>query len=192
MRDHYRVVHASLEHVSVLPDIERSAATLFIDAVPAALLEHVTPVSVLLGSQQEGALWVALGQNDEPVGFVRIVVAGPRVHLAELDVLPAHGRRGVGSSLVRAVVDWACAVHAREITLTTYRDLPWNAPFCSRLGFAIVPEGDWDADLRHRFEEEAGLESERARRVVMRKRLDTAPQALHSDRGGPHGTHRSA
>ncbi|MHB1137208.1 MAG: GNAT family N-acetyltransferase [Coriobacteriia bacterium] len=183
MRDHYRVVPASPEHVSALPEIERAAATLFEDAVPAALLEHATPVHVLFGSQQTGTLWVALGQNDEPVGFARAVVDGPRVHLAELDVLPAHGRRGVGSSLVRAVTEWARAVHAREVTLTTYRDLPWNAPFYARLGFTVVPEDDWDADLRHRFDEEAGLESERSRRVVMRRPLDSASQAAQSEPG---------
>ncbi|MHB1018375.1 MAG: GNAT family N-acetyltransferase [Coriobacteriia bacterium] len=190
MRDSYRVISASPEHVAALSGIERAAATLFGDAVPAALLEHVTPVSVLLGSQQAGTLWVALGQNDEPVGFARAVVEGPRVHLAELDVLPAHGRRGVGSSLVRAVADWACAVHAQEITLTTYRDLPWNAPFYARLGFTIVPEDDWDADLHHRFDEEAGLESERARRVVMRRRLDTDSQSPQSELGPTDRTSR--
>lgn len=89
-------------------------------------------------------------------------------------MLPAHGRRGVGTALVRAVDDWARSSHFLEITLTTHRDLPWNAPFYARLGFTFVPESEWDSDIHHRFEEEAGLESERARRVVMRKRLATA------------------
>jgi len=171
MRDSYKVVPASSEHVSMLPAIERSAAAVFGDAVPAELLEHVTPESVFLAAQRDGTLWVALWADDQPIGFARVVVTGARVHLAELDVLPAHGRRGVGTALVRAIDDWACSGHFSEITLTTYRDLPWNAPFYARLGFTFVPESDWDADTRRRFEEEAGLESERPRRVVMRKRL---------------------
>jgi len=170
----YRVVSASPAHVSSLPAIERSAATLFRDAVPAELLEHATPESDLLDAQREGTLWVALGPDDEPVGFARVVVAGTRVHLAELDVLPAHGRRGIGTALVRTVEHWATSGEFSEVTLTTYRDLPWNAPFYVRLGFTIVPESEWDADMRRRFEEEAGLESERARRVVMRRRRHTA------------------
>lgn len=175
-----RVILALPEHVSDLPQIERAAAELFGDAVPAALLEHVTPESVFLAAQRDATLWVALGPDDRPVGFIRVVVTGPRVHLAELDVLPAHGRRGVGTTLVRTVEDWAASGHFAEITLTTYRDLPWNAPFYAGLGFDVVPESEWDAETRRRFEEEAGLESERVRRVVMRKRPGTAtPGALN-------------
>ncbi|MCK8115934.1 GNAT family N-acetyltransferase, partial [Anaerosoma tenue] len=171
MGDSYRVGPALPEHACSLPHIERAAADLFGDAVPAELLENVTPESVFLAAQQDGTLWVALGPDDRPVGFIRVVVTGQRVHLAELDVLPAHGRRGIGTALVRAVGDWAHSEHFTEITLTTYRDLPWNAPFYAGLGFDVVPESEWDAETRRRFEEEAGLESERARRVVMRKRL---------------------
>ncbi len=183
MRGSYQVVPASSEHVGQLSAIERSAGTVFGDAVPAELLEHVTPESVLRAAQEEGTLWVALGPDGEPVGFARAVVADRRAHLAELDVLPAHGRRGVGTALVRVVEDWAYSSGISEITLTTYRDLPWNAPFYARLGYAVVPESDWDADMRGRFEAEAGPDSERAKRVVMHRILGTAQQAL------PAGTH---
>ena len=112
MRDSYRVVPASLGQISLLPSIERSAAELFGDAVPAELLEHVTDEATFLHAQQSGTLWVALGQDDEPVGFARVVVTGEGVHLAELDVLPAHGRRGVGTSLMQAVEVWACSIQS--------------------------------------------------------------------------------
>lgn len=174
MPDSYRVVLASPEHVSSLPDVERSAATLFANAVPEELLEHVTPESDFGDAQRDGMLWVALDPDDDPVGFVRVVVANARVHLAELDVLPAHGRRGIGTALVRTVQAWADSREFSEVTLTTYRDLPWNAPFYAQLGFTIVPESEWDADMRHRFDMEIGLESERTRRVVMHRRRDTA------------------
>ncbi len=174
MRDQYRVVPASAVHTALLPTIEQSAATLFGDAVPAELLEHVTPESIFLTAQRNGTLWVALGPDDVPVGFARVVVTGARVHLAELDVLPDHGRRGVGTALVGVVEDWACSNGFSEITLTTYRDVPWNAPFYARMGFTVVPVTEWDADMRDRFEEEAGLDSERAKRVVMHRRLDSA------------------
>ncbi|MDO8848273.1 MAG: GNAT family N-acetyltransferase [Coriobacteriia bacterium] len=174
MRGSYRVLSASPEHVPSLPSIERSAAALFGDAVPAALLEHVTPESVFLAAQEQGTLWVALGPVDQPVGFARAVATDQRVHLAELDVLPAHGHRGVGAALVRAVEDWAYSNGLSEITLTTYRDLPWNAPFYARLGYTVVPEAEWDADMRGRFEAEAGLDSERTKRVVMSRSLGSA------------------
>jgi 4-diphosphocytidyl-2-C-methyl-D-erythritol kinase len=174
MRGSYRVVSASLDQVATLPEIERSAASLFGEDVPSKLLEITTPESVLFAAQRDGTLWVAVGSDDEPVGFARVTIEADRVHLAELDVLPSHGRRGIGTALVQTVETWARANDYSEITLTTYRDMPWNAPFYTGLGFVVVPQCDWDADLRGRFEQEAGLDSERTRRVVMRKCLGTA------------------
>lgn len=170
----YRVLPATSEHPPLLPEIERSAASLFGDAVPAQLLETTTPEPVLIAAQREGTLWVAVGPDDQPVGFARVEVEGTRAHLAELDVLPAHGRRGVGTTLVQAAERWALSNGFTELTLTTYRDFPWNEPFYAGLGFEVVPECDCDGDLLRRFDQEAGVDSERARRVVMRKRLVTA------------------
>jgi GNAT superfamily N-acetyltransferase len=174
MRGLYEVTAATPEHLPSLPQIERSAASLFGDDVPAQLLETVTSPPVFAAAQRSGLLWVALGPGDEPVGFARVESDGSRAHLAELDVLPAHGRRGVGTALVRQVEVWALSNDVVELTLTTYREFPWNAPFYARLGFTAVPESDLDTDLLLRFEREAGAASERSRRVVMRKRLCTA------------------
>jgi hypothetical protein len=74
---------------------------------------------------------------------------------------------------VRQVEVWALSNDVVELTLTTYREFPWNVPFYARLGFTAVPESDLDTDLLMRFEREAGAASERSRRVVMRKRLCT-------------------
>jgi len=174
MSGSYRVVFAASKHVPLLPEIERLAASLFGDDVPPRLLEVTTPESVFLAAQRGNTLWVALGPDDDPVGFARVEVEGKRVHLSELDVIPAHGRRGVGTALVQMVEAWARSNDFAELTLTTYRDLPWNGPFYLGLGFEVVPESGWDADLLRRFEREAGLDSERSRRVVMRKGIGTA------------------
>lgn len=170
----YTVVPATPQHLPAIPAIERSAASLFGEGFPPELREHTTPQSVLLAAQSEGRLWVAIAPDGELVGCVCVVLEGAGVHLGELDVLPAHGRRGIGTALVKTAECWARSHGYSEITLTTYRDLPFNAPFYARLGFSIVPESEWDMGLRRLFEEEAGLESERAKRVVMRMLLDTA------------------
>ena len=176
MKGVHHVVPATAGHVPALPEIERSAATLFGDDVPAQLVETVTPTSLLAAAQRDGTLWVAIGPDDQPVGFARLELVDKRAHLAELDVFPAHGRRGVGTALLRTVEAWALSNGFSELTLTTYREFPWNEPFYARLGYEVVPERDLDDDLRERFEQEAGMESEQARRVVMRKRLGTVPR----------------
>ena len=51
---------------------------------------------------------------------------------------PDHGRRGLGRALVGAVCDWARKERFEIITLTTYRDVPWNGPLYESLGFATI------------------------------------------------------
>ena len=38
-----------------------------------------------------------------------------------------------------ALEEHARGIGATQVTLTTYRDLPWNAPFYRRLGFMEPP-----------------------------------------------------
>ena len=47
---------------------------------------------------------------------------------------------------MRAAVDWAAADGYGELTLATYRDVPWNAPFYASEGFVLIgPVDDWYA-----------------------------------------------
>ncbi len=174
MCTHYVVRLAGPEHTDQLPAIERAAATRFGDSLPESVLEHVTPVDNLRAAQQAGLLWVALEPAGAPVGFAVASVGGRRVHLEELDVLPTHGCKGIGSALIEAVEDYALKRDCIEITLTTFRDVPWNAPFYARVGFEAIPEQELDAELSRRLSDEAALGLERSRRVAMRKPLAEA------------------
>jgi GNAT superfamily N-acetyltransferase len=118
-----------------------------------------------------GLLWVALDAAGTPVGFAVASVHGRRVHLDELDVLPEHGRKGVGSALVGSVEDHAVDSGCTEITLTTFGDIPWNAPFYASIGFEVIPEQDLDVELLRRLSAETELGLHRSRRVAMRKPL---------------------
>jgi GNAT superfamily N-acetyltransferase len=60
------------------------------------------------------------------------------LHIWEMDVLPAFQRRGIGAGLVRAAQIDARNSGFRALTLTTFRDVAWNAPFYARLGFEEV------------------------------------------------------
>ena len=42
-------------------------------------------------------------------------------------------RQGIGSALVRAAMREAWELGYDRLSLTTYRDLPWNGPFYARL-----------------------------------------------------------
>jgi GNAT superfamily N-acetyltransferase len=64
-------------------------------------------------------------------------------HLEELDVLPAHGRKGLGSELLDTVCTWAKQAGYSAVTLTTFRDIPWNAPFYEHRGFQVVSPSEF-------------------------------------------------
>lgn len=172
MDANYTVEQARPEHLPALSDIERAAATLFRGwSVPRSVLEESTPLEVFQAAQAAGLLWVAVSDRRRPVGFALVEWEGNRAHLEEMDVHPRHGRRGIGSALVEAVCAWARERGCESITLTTYKDMPWNRPFYARLGFEVLGPADLTSELRERVEAEAARGLEPARRVVMRRVL---------------------
>jgi GNAT superfamily N-acetyltransferase len=83
---------------------------------------------------------VVLVVRTPAAGFASVAIVDGTAHLSQLAVLPAEGRRGLGTALVVAVFEWARAGGFDTVTLTTFRDVPWNAPFYERMGFRPVAE----------------------------------------------------
>jgi len=170
----YRVVLARPNDPDDLPAIELAAARLLEGQAPQSVLREVTSTQDFRRAQRLGHLWVALGA-DVPVGFAHVTILEPNAaHLAELDVHPDHGRRGVGTRLVRAVCRWAGEQGYAAVTLTTFRDVPWNMPFYSRLGFEEIPASARTPALQAVLDREAEHGFDRARRVAMRYRVIAA------------------
>lgn len=169
----YSIAPARVRDIGALAEIERAAARLLEGHAPRAVIDEVTDESELLEAQHAGLLWVAL-LGDEPVGFALVSLLGHgSPHLEEIDVHPRHGRQGVGAALVRAVCDWASRAGHVEVTLTTFRSLPWNMPFYARLGFREVAADEVSPELRAVVEDETARGLDPARRVVMRYRIDS-------------------
>lgn len=70
------------------------------------------------------------------VGFVHVLEIDRSAHLEQVSVLPRFGGRGIGRMLVEAAKSEAASRGHRALTLRTYRDVPWNAPFYATCGFA--------------------------------------------------------
>lgn len=170
------IVPARASDVAALPAIELAAARLLEGYAPASVLVETTAEDELRRALTEERLWVARA-GDTPVGFALAQLPSPgRAHLAEVDVLPSHGRRGLGAALVLAVCDWAARRGCTEVTLTTFRDVPWNMPFYAKLGFVEIPGAELDAALAEIVRDEEARGLSRERRVVMRRPL-RSPQA---------------
>ena len=169
MRPVYRVVHARQHDLPLLPAIELAAARMLTGHAPAAVLAETTTQFQFRDAWRHRRLWVALA-DQMPVGFAHVVVHEPRVaHLEELDVDPKHGRRGLGRWLIATVCAWAAEHGYGAVTLTTFRDVPWNMPFYERLGFAVVPSGEISPALLSVVIDEYRRGLDPQRRVVMRR-----------------------
>ena len=119
---------------------------------------------------EPGFLLVA---GDPAIGFAHVVDMESHAHLAQISVHPDHGRRGTGAALLEAAAERAALKGHGSITLTTYADLPWNAPFYARHGFVELAEGDPRTAAQRAISEEEerlGLEKH-GRRVWMRRTL---------------------
>jgi len=165
----YMITAARPEDLAWLPAIELAAARLLEGHAPEAVLNETTSLEVLNAAQRDGHLWVA-SIDDVPVGFAHVkVIERDAVHLQEIDVHPDHGRRGIGAKLVLRVCEWAASQGYESITLTTFRDVPWNRPFYARLGFAVVPPEELSDALRTVVDDETRRGIDPSRRVVMKR-----------------------
>lgn len=104
---------------------------------------------------------------DDPVsGFAHVLELEGIAHLEQLAVRPSSFRRGVGTALVLAAMAETGRRGYPELSLCTYADVAWNAPFYRRLGFEEVADlGPVHRRMRE-HEELIGLDRH-GRRVVM-------------------------
>ena len=71
---------------------------------------------------------VVFASGEPVVGFVSVELVDDEAHIAQLSVLPELGRRGIGGALLDEAVSWARGQALEGVTLTPFRDVPWNAP----------------------------------------------------------------
>ena len=139
LRSGYQIRSARAEELPLLSHIERSAARLFL-GTPYSFLVDAEPLPLDFVRQQfqAGQVWVAVDRHEAVVGYAIACEVDETLYLQQIDVAPQHGRRGIGSALVGAVCAWAKHHSYCIVSLSTFRDIPWNAPFYSKLGFSLL------------------------------------------------------
>lgn len=85
-----------------------------------------------------GPTWMAVDAQDAPLGFIHMSEMSQGHHIEELSVLPAHGRKGIGTALLEHVIAEATKAGAFAVTLATDIHVPWNAPYYEKHGFEAV------------------------------------------------------
>ena len=121
--------------------------------------------------RKAGRAWVTTDRDGHPVGFVVVDLIDGGAHVEEISVLPELGGKGHGMALMRHVEGWARRKGLATVTLTTFRDVPWNRPWYERRGYRVLGEDEWTPGLVARREEEAAHGLDPDQRVVMAKAL---------------------
>lgn len=122
-------------------NIERSAGKIF-SAWDMAEIAQDEPLSIaeLTGYCNLQHLWVAVDESDHPIAYIIVDMVDDLPHIEQVSVHEDHSGKKIGRHLIEEVVAWANEQQMAALTLTTFRDIPWNAPYYERCGFVVIPE----------------------------------------------------
>ncbi|MEU5012529.1 GNAT family N-acetyltransferase [Streptomyces sp. NPDC021749] len=113
-----------------------------------------------------------------PVGYLLREPVDGCTHIEQVSVHPDHARRGIGRALIdRAERDGGPV----PLTLTTFAEVPWNAPYYARLGFRVLSDAELTPGLRAVRAHEAALGLDRWPRVCMRREPRGLPAGAEED-----------
>jgi GNAT superfamily N-acetyltransferase len=156
-----------------LPAIERSAGEAF-RAIPELAWiadDDTMPVERHRELITERTSWVATDHLDRPIAFLSAQIHGDALHIWEFAVRRDRQGSGIGRAMLETAIGDARTRGLRAVTLTTFRDVGWNAPFYVRLGFQTLDAGEPDERLAEALRHEArrGLPAEKrcAMRLVL-------------------------
>jgi GNAT superfamily N-acetyltransferase len=164
---------ANDQDTPLLPDIERSSGEIFRQS-PG--LEWIADDTVQSQEQHraliaDGIALVAEVQGAGLAAFLNGEVAPDALHIWQITVHRDQQRQGIGRTLIEAAQQLAIDRGITALTLTTFRNVPWNEPYYRRLGFVTLDSVELNPRLEAilRSEGQAGMPI--AQRCAMRKSL---------------------
>ncbi len=138
-----------IEDISLLPDIEYSAGESFRDLPDLAWIadDDAMSVETHLKYVIKGTSWIAEA-DDQIVGFLCAESTAIDLHVWLLAVRREWQGKGIGRRLMKTVIEHAHRNEFISVTLTTFREVPWNEPFYRSLGFEMVDREKIDPRLQ--------------------------------------------
>ncbi|APY85643.1 GNAT family N-acetyltransferase [Streptomyces alfalfae] len=181
-----------------LQDIERAAGEPFRTLGMASIADDEPPtLAELERYRAAGRAWVATEPEGPtrperrpkaegptagaPIAYLigRHLEADLTEHIEQVSVHPRAARRGVGRALIEHVAAFARTRGSTALTLTTFAEVPWNAPYYARIGFSPLSEAELTPALRAIRAHEADLGLDRWPRLCMRRDLTTEHPTEH-------------
>lgn len=168
----YRIRPARAADVEAIREIERAAGQAFASVgYPDVARHDPTPAAALRDAITDGALFVAVTPSDDPVGFLLCTEIDGDLYVQELAVHPDHAGHRLAVPLLAAAETLARSLGLPALSLTTFRSVPWNAPYYERLGFHILSDNQIGPSLRFVIARQKAAGLDVANRVAMRRYL---------------------
>lgn len=150
--------------------IERASAQRFVGVMDALAADEPSSAQLLMARLAAGGLLTA-EVEDQLAAFVMFRPVEDGLYIEQIDVLPAFAGRRIGAALLDAVTQRAGAQGLAGLTLSTFRDIPWNAPWYRRLGFVDIADADLTPGLLAIRREHLGRGLDERLRVFMRRKI---------------------
>lgn len=164
-----RIRHSKTEELHALQSLEISASRVFSEYDMEDIANDEPPsLSILSECSQQERLWVYTDANDHPIAYVMTELVDDSMHIEQISVHADYSGNGLGRALIEHLQEHAKKSGFSTITLTTFRDIPWNAPYYARLGFCIIEEHEITPELAKVRTNEKRLKLDRWPRVCMR------------------------
>jgi GNAT superfamily N-acetyltransferase len=107
--------------------------------------------------------------RDNPTAYILLEPLDGRLFVEQITVSPDSARQGLGAQLFDFAQEHSSDFGVDDLSLTTFRDVDWNAPYYSRLGFEIVAESELTPGLASKLEDESSRGLTAWPRVAMRR-----------------------
>ncbi|MFV2119540.1 GNAT family N-acetyltransferase [Streptomyces sp. Act-28] len=166
-----RIRSARPGDLPLLQDLERAAGEPFRAFGMAAVADDDPPPLDVLEVYRAGGRAGVADRDGRPVAYLVWDLVDGAAHVEQVSVHPDAARRGVGRALIEDLAADATARGVPALTLTTFADVPWNAPYYTRIGFRALPEAELTDGLRAIRRAEAAHGLDRWPRVCMRREL---------------------
>lgn len=174
-----RIRLAEWDDLASLPALQLAAGEAFRDIDMTDVADNPPqPAEELALYQRAGRAWVGVDSTDTPMGFVVVDLLDGCAHIEQVSVHPTVRGQGLGRRLIDHVASWAADMRLPALTLSTFRTVPWNAPYYRRLGFRELEGGQITPGLRSVLEAEATFGLDPSTRVCMRRSVRQGPDVL--------------
>lgn len=163
----YRIERGAESHVARLREIERAAGARFRTIGMDDIAEgEPTPADILEDRAQGGRLYVALDEAATAAGFLIWSAKDGQAYIEEVSVHPEHAGHRLASRLIDRLGEEVRSRFA-ALTLATFRDVPWNAPYYAKLGFVELPRSEAGPEHQESWRRQAENGLDMTRRLFM-------------------------